>query len=207
MDDPSKPGNELPSGPEQGLLSTQLEIDTIMCIKRAVAVTFLKMCNLKLPPPQIHKKPIIKWQGRMRLIKPLDTAFTSVITFRLSESKSNRYEVLGIAGLYVSEDVLSLLLQSLGLRGLTDEEDLKDGLGEFLNVICGAFKAELVKEGYPELNISTPYNFSRAIDELFDYYKDEKFEMLFPIPPDNEMHFYLDLALTSVDKLQNRPSA
>jgi len=164
---------------QQGVRN-QTDIEIIMCMRRAVMQTFSTMCHIDLKEkPKIKLKPVVRWQGKIRVIKPVDCSFCSVITFGHQRENKKKYEVDGIIVLYIPDSTSEVLLPAMGLRGNFDEDDIKDACGEFLNVMAGGFKAELVKNGYEEIEISTPFNFGLKVDELFDYYEDYEFEISF----------------------------
>lgn len=177
----------------------QADIDLILCVRRAVERTLSTMCHISLvEKPTIELKPVVKWMGKMRVIKPLDCAFVSVITFRHGAAKRKIYEVNGFIVLYIPETTADELIKALGLSGTFDEDDIKDACGEFLNIMAGSFKLELVKVGYEELEISPPFNFGFKVDELFDYYQDYKFDLTFF--KEGKTYLHVDIALDKIVK-------
>ncbi|MEW5895069.1 MAG: chemotaxis protein CheX [Candidatus Omnitrophota bacterium] len=189
-----------PSGLRQGVRN-QTDIDIIMCLRKAVTHTFSIMCHLDIAEkPRIELKPVVRWQGKMRIIKPIEAAFVSVITFKNPSRKLKKYEVNGIIILYIPGATVDIVLPAMGLGMSFDEDDIKDACGEFLNVVAGSFKTELVKNGYEEMEISTPVNFGCNVDELFDYYQDHKFEITFF--KDGQQLFQVDVGLNELSKIQ-----
>ncbi len=184
--------NETPPVPEGGV-KNQTEIDIIMSARRAVVHTINTMCHIELKEkPQIENKPTIQWQGKMRVLKPLDCVFVSVITYRHDSLKLKQFEVSGIVILYVTEDTALAMVKSFGFVGKPEYDDILDGCGEFLNVMAGNLKTELINRGYDDFTLSTPHTFGSQIDELFDFYGTNKFELKFSV--EGETFLQLDIA-------------
>ena len=185
--------NKPESAPPSTGVTNQRDIDILISARKAVQDTFSTMCHIDLTEkPTISTKPVIQWQGKMRVLKPLDCVFVSVITFRHDTVKLKHFEVSGIVILYVPEDTASAFVRAFGLSGTPEEDDIRDCCGEFLNVMAGSLKTELVKKGYDNFDLSTPHSFGAKVDELFDYYGNEKFELVFTI--EGKLFLQLDVA-------------
>ena len=181
--------------------SNQTEIDIIMAAKKAVEKAVETMIHIVLSEkPIIQRKQIIDWQGRMRVIKPVDCAYVAIITLRRQKAQVFHFSVHGFIIIYIPEDTAGIILKALGMTGPLAEEDIRDGCGEFLNIIAGLFKRYMVGMGYEELEISTPHSFSFHVDELVDYRDNSKFEIVFN---HEEMKFlHVDVAVEQIKKLQ-----
>jgi|GEM_PF-637852 len=160
--------------------SNQTEIDIIMAAKKAVEKSVETMLKFTLnEKPLIERKPVIDWQGRMRVVKPADCAFVSIITLRRQKAQILHFSVHGFFTIYIPEDTADTILRGLGMTGPVTDDDIRDGCGEFLNIIAGLFKRFLVSMGYEELEISLPHNFGFHVDELIDFKEPFKFEIVF----------------------------
>lgn len=184
-------------------VSNQRDIDIIMSARKAVVSTISAMCHLELQEkPKIESSPVIQWQGKMRVLKPLDCVFVSVITYRHDALKLKKFECNGIVILYVPEDTAVTMLRSFGFVGIPEVEDILDGCGEFLNVMAGTLKTELIKRGYDDFNLSSPHTFGSQIDELFDFYGKEKFELTFTV--EGSLFLQLDVGFNRLPGEENK---
>lgn len=159
----------------------EIEQDIIYCAQKCVQSACQIMCKIALDPKrEVSRQQFVVFQNQIRILKPADCAFTSVIEFLGTHSrKGQRYKIQGLMAIYFPEPSTDTLLRGMGITGKFDETDIMDGCGEILNVIAGQFKVEMANKGYEELMISTPFNFNFQIDELFNYHKTEKFELIY----------------------------
>lgn len=180
--------------------SNQVEIDIIMSIKKAVDKAVETVMHFSFnEKPVIERKQVIDWQGRMRIVKPPDCAFVSLITLRRQKARIWHFSVHGFIVIYIPEDTAYTILRCYGIVGEMKESDVRDGCGEFLNNIAGLFKRTMVSLGYEELEISTPHNFGFHVDELIDYRENFKFEVIFNHEEKKFLH--IDIALSQIRKV------
>ncbi len=181
---------------------TQPELDSIMCLRRSVENTLSKMCNFHLTEkPRIERRAVIRWQNQMRILKPPEYHFVAVIGFRHSNVNIEKYEVHGITIMYLTENTVEMLLKALQITvDMNDPDDVLDGCGEFLNIIAGSFKSELVSAGYEELDMSVPAAYMGQVAELYNYRKSEVFRIIFPF--ESQPFIEIELGLDSIKKVK-----
>jgi hypothetical protein len=184
---------------QQGLeLSTEDKF-LMKCVKHGIESTFNQMCHFKFEDkPRVVKTTHIKWQGKTRIIKPFEYSYVSVMTFRYDSAKRVRYEINGIISMFVTEWAADMLISALGLRGRLDEDDIMDGCGEFLNVMAGIIREQFEKEGLAHLSVQGPDNYLAHVDELYEYYHEEKLEITYL--KDEAPFLQVDISLDSMQK-------
>ncbi|MDP8264635.1 MAG: hypothetical protein P9M12_04030 [Candidatus Aceula lacicola] len=159
---------------EEGI-SGQLEIDLIMSARKAIERTARKRTNVELKEkPKIEQKPAVKWQGKMKVLRPADCVYVSAIAIERGDPKDN-----GIAILFIPESVAEFIARASDVPSSEEYDGVMRACGEFLNEMLERFKSYLVKLGYEELSFSEPHNFSSRVDQLFDYSRSTKFEITF----------------------------
>jgi hypothetical protein len=184
---------------QQGLeLSTEDKF-LMKCVKHGIESTFNQMCHFKFEDKtRVVKTTHIKWQGKTRIIKPFEYSYVSVMTFRYDSAKRVRYEINGIISMFVTEWAADMLISALGLRGRLDEDDIMDGCGEFLNVMAGIIREQFEKEGLAHLSVQGPDNYLAHVDELYEYYHEEKLEITYL--KDEAPFLQVDISLDSMQK-------
>ncbi len=196
--------NESPPAAATGGVRNQTDIDIIMSARKAVVNTISAMCHIELQEkPRIESKPIIQWQGKMRVLKPLDCVFVSVITYKHSSLKLKQFEASGVVILYVPEDTALSMIRAFGFVGKPEYDDILDGCGEFLNVMAGTLKTELINRGYDDFSLSLPHTFGSQVDELFDFYGKDKFELTFSV--EGETFLQLDIGFNRLPLDERKP--
>jgi hypothetical protein len=169
------------------------------CVKHGIESTFNQMCHFKFEDkPRVVKATHIKWQGKTRIIKPFEYSYVSVMTFRYESGKRARYEINGLITMFVTEWAADMLISALGLRGRLDESDIMDGCGEFLNVMAGIIREQFEKEGLEHLSVQGPNNYLAHVDELYEYYHDDKLEITYF--KEEEPFVQVDISLDSIKK-------
>ena len=159
---------------EEGI-SGQLEIDLIMSARKAIVKTAEKKINVKLEEkPKIEQKPVVMWQGKMKVMRPTDCVYVSAITIERGNPKDN-----GIAILFIPEEVAEFIATASGVPFSEGYDGVMRACGEFLNEMLERFRNYLMKLGYEELKFSQPQNFSSTVNQLFDYTRLTKFEITF----------------------------
>ena len=154
-----------------------IDQDVAVALKKAIKKTFSIMAKVSVDPdPTIEKKKIIQWLGRYNILKPHGFLYTAVIPFRHG-SKKSVFHLNGIMIVFFTEDVGDIIVKILQLGEKAEEDDVLDASGELLNVIAGAFKTELVNNGYSELEMGIPISFAGDVDELFEYHGVDQMEL------------------------------
>jgi len=156
-------------------VSGQLEIDLIMSMVKAVNKVSLQKFELSLKEkPKIEKKMVVQWQGKMKVLRPADCVYVSVMMIQRPKAKDN-----GIFVLYLPESIAEMLASSAHVKRSDGEEGVLKACGDFLIEIANYFKMYMLKLGYEDLNFSTPANFTSKVDQLFDFYQLTKFQITF----------------------------
>jgi len=109
--------------------------------------------------PEIEKKPIVEFNGRMRvdaMEKFNTTTVFSVIQLASSEDGLRKQEYLITLVFYLDKDSLPDFLRLLQYPYIDADEDLevKDGCGTLGNVIAGQYKKEMASLGYRDASMS-----------------------------------------------------
>jgi hypothetical protein len=182
--------------------SNQTEIDFIMAVKKAVERATETSVHITLSEkPIISRKPIVVWQGRMRIVNPTDCAFVSLVSLRHAQGKKENLAITGFIVIYIPEDTATMLGRVLGKTGLSLEDDILYGCGEYLNNIAELFKGYLKALLYEELVVGVPHNFGAHVDELVDYHEPTKFEVVFN---HDEMKFlHVDIGIEKINKIMS----
>jgi len=163
------------SKPKEEEVSGQLEIDLIMSMVKAVNKVSLQKFELSLKEkPKIEKKMVVQWQGKMKVLRPTDCVYISVMMIQRPKAKDN-----GIFVLYLPESIAEMIGISAHVTRGDGEEGLLKACGEFLIEIGNYFKAYMLKLGYEDLQFSPPVNFTSKVDQLFDFYQTTKFQITF----------------------------
>ena len=183
------------SKPKEEEVSGQLEIDLIMSMVKAVQkVVFQKFEENFKEKPKIDKKMVVQWQGKMKILKPSDCVYTSVIMIERPKAKDN-----GIIILYIPEMIAESIALACGAVRSEGLEGLLRGCGIFLSDVAGAFKTYMLKLGYEELRFSETTNFSSNVNQLFDYYQSTKFQITFM--KDNEKFVEFEVGIGPIKKV------
>jgi len=163
------------SKPKQEEVSGQLEIDLIMSMVKAVNKISLQKFEVSFKEkPKIDKKMVVQWQGKMKVLRPVDCVFVSVVLIQRPKAKDN-----GIFVLYLPESIGEMIAIAFGIKRADGEEGLLKACGDFLTEIANQFKANMLKLGYEDLQFSLPMNFTSRVDQLFDFYQATKFQITF----------------------------
>jgi hypothetical protein len=163
------------SKPKEEEVSGQLEIDLIMSMVKAVNKTVLQKFEISFKEkPKIDKKTVVTWQGKMKIVKPSDCVFISVIVIQRPKVKDN-----GIFVLYLPESIAETIAVRFGAKRADGEVGLLKACGDFLIEVTNYFKEYMLKLGYEDLKFSSPMNFTSKVDQLFDFYQSTKFQVTF----------------------------
>lgn len=188
------------SKPKEEEVSGQLEIDLIMSMVKAVQKVVLQRFeeNFK-DKPKIEKKMVVQWQGKMKILKPADCVYTSVILIERPKIKDN-----GIIILYIPEMIAESIALACGAVRSEGLEGLLRGCGVFLGDVATAFKNYMLKLGYEELRFSETINFSSNVNQLFDYYQSTKFQITFI--KDSEKFVEFEVGIGPIKKIAQPPN-
>lgn len=182
------------SKPKEEEVSGQLEIDLIMSMVKAVQKVVLQKFeeNFK-EKPKIEKKMVVQWQGKMKITRPADCVYTSVILIERPKAKDN-----GIIILYIPEMIAESVALACGAMRSEGMEGLLRGCGVFLSDVASMFQSYMNKLGYEELKFSQTTNFASNPNQLFDYYQSTKFQITFI--KDDEKFVEFDVGIGPIKK-------
>ena len=182
------------SKPKEAEVSGQLEIDMIMSMVKAVNKIVLSKVEISFKEkPKIDKKPILTWQGKMKIVKPSDCVFVSAIVIQQPKAKDN-----GIFVLYLPESIGEMIALRYGAKPSEGESALLKACGDFLSETVSYFKDYMLKLGYEGLQFSSPMNFTSKVDQLFDFYQSTKFQITFQ--HQEEKFFEFDVGIGPLKK-------
>ncbi len=161
--------------PVEEPISGQLEIDLIMSARKAVEKVVKTKLEISLDgKPVIEQKPVVHWQGKMKILRPSDCVFVSAIVIDREKTEEK-----GIAVLFIPDTIAETIAGSMGVPRSEGIDGVMRGCGEFLNEVAERFKHYLDKLEYEEIKFSEPVNFSSQPSKLFEYDRSMKFELTF----------------------------
>lgn len=155
--------------------------------------------------PELQKKLIIEYGGLMRadgMEKYNEPTFISYINYYLNAKDMEKNKAIGAIVVYIEQSYVTGLLKLLRYP-LADDEDLDalaDCCGTLCNIIAGAFKTEISKEGYLELEMShfTSYRNRAVVGVPFHFNEREKMELSFFLQ--NKKRLMIDMTMGIVPK-------
>jgi len=155
--------------------------------------------------PELQKKLIIEYGGLMRadgMEKYNEPTFISYINFFLNAKDMEKNKAIGAIVVYIEQSYVTGLLKLLRYP-LADDEDLDalaDCCGTLCNIIAGAFKTEISKAGYLELEMShfTSYRNRAVVGVPFHFDEREKMELAFFIQ--NQKRLMIDMTMGVLPK-------
>lgn len=131
----------------------------------AVGDTFRTMCNEELSQNPTFESHPVDWleKGRMKVSsysKLCVSSYISYIYYYASDAHRKKYRPSGVVIVYVKDSGIMKLLPALGYstKDFTNQDLVKDMVGEICNNIAGGVKNELSPLGFASLEISTPFN-------------------------------------------------
>jgi len=129
--------------------------------------------------PKVVKKAIVEFRKRIRvngLEKFNDKTLISTINFYKNDEDLEADKAIGALIVYLAEDYVVQLLQSLQYPVIDDEdqEALDDACGTFCNLLAGNFKSGLTQLGYQELSMSHFSTFQNDVVNGVNYHYGEK---------------------------------
>jgi len=156
-------------------------------LSESVAKMFYERNEIKFSQdPVIEKRNIIEYNGMMRadgMEKFNEPTFISYINYFNNVNDMEKKKAIGGIVIYIEQTNVTDLLKLLKYP-LADDEDLEalaDCCGTLCNIIAGAFKTEISKMGYIELEMShfTSYRNRAVVGAPFSYNEREKYELSF----------------------------
>ncbi|HOD12562.1 MAG TPA: hypothetical protein PLO93_03415 [Candidatus Omnitrophota bacterium] len=156
-------------------------------LNRSVERMFLERNEIRFSKdPDMEKRLIIEYGGLMRadgLEKYNESSFISYINYYLNAKDMEKNKAIGAIVVYIEQTYVATLLKLLKYP-LADDEDLDalaDCCGTLCNIIAGAFKTEISKAGYIELEMShfTSYRNRAVVGVPFCFNEREKIESTF----------------------------
>ncbi len=172
-------------------------------LAKSVEQLFFERNSIKFSqPPTIEKKIIIEYNGKMRaegMEKFNDPTFISAINYYLTPSDMQKGKAIGAVITYIEQTYVTTLLKMLKYP-LADDEDLDalaDCCGTLCNIIAGAFKTELSKAGYRELEMSHFKSYRNTIVSGVDfcYSEREKYEITFFIKDQKRLMIEMSMGI------------
>lgn len=128
---------------------------------------------------KLEKKLIIEYGGKMRaegMEKFNDPTFISAINYYLNKTDMEKNKAAGAIVTYIEQTYVTTLLKLLKYP-LADDEDLDalaDCCGTLCNIIAGAFKTEISRMGYIELEMSHFKSYRNKIISGVDFCYNER---------------------------------
>ncbi len=177
-------------------------------LAKTVEDIFMERANISLPHrPEIEKKNIIEYNGRMRvdgMEKFNDPTFISTVNYYLNQKDMESHKALGALVIYVEQTFIVQLLKLLKypLANDEDEEEMKDCCGTLCNIIAGRFKSEIVKLGLVELEMShfSNYRNSAFNGVEFNYNEWDKYEINVFLGEKKEKRLVVEMTMAPVLK-------
>ncbi|MFH1359854.1 MAG: hypothetical protein ABIJ41_02320 [Candidatus Omnitrophota bacterium] len=155
--------------------------------------------------PEIVKKDIIEYQGRMRtdgMEKFNSPTYVSFLNYFANKADMEKKKALGALVLYVEQNFMAPLMKKLKYPAVNDEDEeaLKDSCGTLCNLIGGRFKSEISCQGYAELEMSHFYTYRNSASDgvAFCFSEYEKYEISFTI--DNEKRVVVEMTMGIVPR-------
>lgn len=153
-------------------ISGQLEIDLIMSAKKAIEKVTLKMFEFKLDEnPKVEQKYTVMWDDQMRLLKPSDCTFVSLIILERQKKEDN-----GMFAFYIPDSIATTIG---AMKGKKTEEAIMEVCGEYLSAVVEQFKSYLNRLGYESVKVGDPINFAYKVSGLFPYFRSVKYSIIF----------------------------
>jgi hypothetical protein len=155
--------------------------------------------------PVMQKRLIIEYGGLMRsdgMEKYNEPTFISFVNYYLNAKEMEKKKAIGAIVVYIEQSYVAALLKLLRYP-LADDEDLDalaDCCGTLCNIIAGAFKTDISKEGYLELEMShfTSYRNRAVVGVPFHFAEREKMELAFFIQ--NQKRLMIDMTMGVLPK-------
>lgn len=148
-------------------------IDVFTGSLRAVHRALISMSGKK-----VDEMPYIsKQEGSSFMVLAPDNTFSSVILFEHPKSVP---PVKGALVVYLSKlNVINLFGESLGFTADSSKSEMADACGELCNLVLGGFKSDMAKQGYGEIEISTPRNYVDNVSEVLPLQTKHRYYMSF----------------------------
>lgn len=142
---------------------------------------FLERGEVKFSKPPVKERVnIVEYQGKMRAdgMEKFNNepTYVSAVNYYLNAQDMTKRKAIGVLIIYVEQKYMPRIMKLLQYPQVDDENEnaLLDSCGTLANILAGRFKSEIVKAGYPELEMSAFATFRNSavpgVDFCFSEY-------------------------------------
>jgi len=149
-------------------------------LSRSSVALFNERGDIKFSsPPQLTRKNIIEYQGKIRAngIERFngEVTYVSAVNFYKDVAALEKKNTLGALIIYVEKEYLPKLMKLLRYPPIDDEieQAMLDSIGTLCNIAAGRFKSEIKSAGYVDLEISHFINYRNSAAVGIDFSSNE----------------------------------